>query len=106
AHHRAEPLVGGHLVVHRDRRVHHPAVPVRGERVGGQPGPQHHAVRRGIARCHTEGERVRRPARRPEPATARRRRPHHHGDRPGGGQTQRLPAGECHIATVPSSRTC
>lgn len=53
-----EVLVLGHLVTHPERLRGHPAVAVLGERVGGQPRPQHHPVGTGIPRGHPQLEGV------------------------------------------------
>ena len=57
-HHPAELLVLGHLPLHRHRPVRHAAEPVLGQRLGRQPGPEHHPVGQRITGRHPEGERL------------------------------------------------
>ena len=53
----SERLVGGDLPVDPHGGGRHPAVPA--QRIGRQPGPQQHAVGRGVTGGDAEGERVR-----------------------------------------------
>jgi hypothetical protein len=79
-HHVGERLVGGHLPLDRDRAGAHATVEV--ERFGGEPGPQHHAVRARLAGGDAEAERVGR-----QQAAPGRARQAGNGDRATRGET-------------------